>query len=84
MKSKIQKMNAFDAKTRLSELLRETEQGASYIILRRGKEVARLIPPVKENKKINHRELIASFREIRQRITGRVKIRELVEEGRRF
>ena len=84
MKSKIQKMNAFDAKTRLSELLRETEQGASYIILRRGKEVARLIPPVKENKKINHRELIASFHEIRQRITGRVKIRELVGEGRRF
>jgi prevent-host-death family protein len=84
MKSKIQKMNAFDAKTRLSELLRETEQGASYIILRRGKEVARLIPPVKENKKMNYRELIASFHEIRQRISGRVKIRELVEEGRRF
>jgi prevent-host-death family protein len=84
MKSKIQKMNAFDAKTRLSELLRETERGASYIILRRGKEVARLVPPVKENKKINRRELIASFHEIRQRITGRVNIRELVEEGRRF
>ena len=84
MKSKIQKVNAFEAKTRLSELLRETEQGTSYIILRRGKEVARLIPPVKENKKINYRELIASFHEIRQRNTGRVKIRELVEEGRRF
>jgi len=84
MKSKIQKVNAFDAKTRLSELLRETEQGASYIICRRGKEVARLIPPVKENKKMSHREVIASFHEIRQGITGRVKIRELVEEGRRF
>ncbi len=84
MKSKIQKMNAFDAKTRLSELLRETEQGVSYIILRRGKEVARLIPPVKENKKKNYRELIASFHEIRQRISGRVNVRELVKEGRRF
>ena len=84
MKAKIQKMNAFDAKTRLSELLRETEQGASYIILRHGKEVARLIPPMKEDKKINYRELIASFHEIRQRISGRVKVRELVEEGRRF
>jgi len=84
MKSKIQKMNAFDAKTRLSELLREAERGASYIILRHGKEVARLIPPVKEDKKMNYRELIASFREIRKRIPGRVKIRELVEEGRRY
>jgi prevent-host-death family protein len=77
-------MNAFDAKTRLSELLRETEQGASYIILRRGKEVARLIPPLKENKKMNYKKLIASFHEIRQRVPGQVKIRELVEEGRRF
>jgi len=32
MGAKIQKVNAFEAKTRLSELLRETEQGASYII----------------------------------------------------
>ena len=84
MKSKIQKVNAFEAKTRLSELLRETEQETSYIICRRGKEVARLIPPVKENKKMSHRQVITSFHEIRQRITGRVKIRELVAEGRRF
>jgi prevent-host-death family protein len=83
MKSKIQKVNAFDAKTRLSELLRETEKGASYIICRRGKEVARLVPPVKEDRTMSYRELIASFHEIRQRIPGRVKIRELVEEGRR-
>jgi prevent-host-death family protein len=85
MRSKIQKVNAFEAKTRLSELLRETEQGASYLICRRGKEVARLIPPpAKENKKLNYKEVIASFHEIRRKISGRVKIRELVEEGRRF
>ncbi len=52
MGGKIQKINAFEAKTRLSELLRETEQGASYIICRRGKEVARLTPPVKEKKEV--------------------------------
>ena len=50
MGSKIQKVNAFEAKTRLSELLRETEQGASYIICRRGKEVARLTPPRERDK----------------------------------
>ena len=84
MRAKIQKVNAFEAKTRLSELLRETEQGASYIICRRGKEVARLIPPVKEAKEISLKEMISSFHEIRQQISGRVNIRELIEEGRRF
>ncbi len=77
-------MNAFDAKTRLSELLRGTEQGVSYIILRRGKEVARLIPPLKENKRVKYRELVASFQEIRHHVKGKGNIRELVEEGRRF
>lgn len=84
MRAKIQKVNAFEAKTRLSELLRETEQGASYIISRRGKEVARLIPPVKETKEINLKETLSSFHEIRQQISGRVNIRKLIEEGRRF
>jgi prevent-host-death family protein len=38
------KVNSFEAKTRLSELLRETERGREFIICRRGKEVARLVP----------------------------------------
>ena len=84
MKAKIQKVNAFEAKTRLFELLRETEQGALYTICRRGKEVARLTPPVKDTKKMNLKEVLASFHEIRQQISGRVNIRKLIEEGRRF
>jgi prevent-host-death family protein len=84
MRSKFEKVNSFDAKTRLSELLRETEQGASYIICRRGKEVARLIPPVKEMKKMNLKEVVSLFHQIRERIPGRLNIRELIEEGRRF
>jgi prevent-host-death family protein len=84
MKGKIQKVNAFEAKTRLSELLRATEEGASYIICRRGKEVARLTPPVKDTKKMNLKEVLSSFHEIREQISGRVNIRKLIEEGRRF
>jgi prevent-host-death family protein len=60
MGAKIQKMNAFEAKTRLSELLRETEQGASYIICRRGKEVVRLSPPAKETKEIKLKDVLSS------------------------
>jgi prevent-host-death family protein len=84
MRGKNQKVSAFEAKTRLSELLRETEQGASYIICRRGKEVARLTPPVKETKEIDLKEVFSLFREIREQISERVNVRELIEEGRRF
>ncbi len=84
MGAKIQKINAFEAKTRLSELLRETEQGVSYIVCRRGKEVARLTPPLKETKGIKLKEVLSSFLEIRQQIPGKVNIRKLIEEGRRL
>ncbi len=84
MGAKSQKVSAFEAKTKLSELLRETEQGGSFIIYRRGKEVGRLIPPVKEEQEVDLKQVLSSFREIRERIPGKVSIRELVEEGRRF
>ena len=84
MEVKSQKVSAFEAKTRLSELLRETERGGSFVIYRRGKEVARLVPPVKEDQEGKLKQVLSSFREIRERISGRSSIRELVEEGRRF
>jgi len=84
MGARIQKINSFEAKTRLSELLRETEQGASYIISRRGKEVVRLTPPVKETKEIKLKDVLSSFLEIRQQISGKINVRELIEEGRRL
>jgi prevent-host-death family protein len=84
MGAKIRKVNAFEAKTRLSELLRETERGASYIIYRRGKEVARLTPPVKETKEMNLKEVLSSFLQIKEQISGKVNIHELIDEGRRL
>ncbi len=50
MAGKSQKVGAFEEKTKLSELLRETKKGGSLVIYRRVKEVTRLMPPVKENK----------------------------------
>ncbi len=84
MKAKWQKVGAFEAKTKLSELLRETEQGGSFVIYRRGKEVARLVPPVKEEQEVDLKQVLSSFREIRERIPGKISVRELVKEGRRF
>lgn len=84
MAAKMVEVSAFQAKTRLSELLRETERGKSFVIRRHGKAVARLLPPEEKGKAPDLTEVLASFREIRKRIPGRVKIRELVQEGRRF
>ncbi len=84
MKSKMAEVSAFEAKTRLSELLRETERGRSFVIRRRGKAVARLVPPADEEKSSDLTEVVVSFREIRKRIPGTLKVRDLVENGRRF
>ena len=76
-------IGAFEAKTRLSELLRETERGGSYLILRRGVPVARLVPvdSIMENEEV--RDLSALFKEARASIVGIVDVDELIEEGRR-
>jgi len=84
MEAKMQKVSAFEAKTRLSELLRETEQGATFVICRRGKEVAQLGPLAKREQKMDFKKMSSSFREVRSRVSGKINIRELIEEGRRF
>ncbi len=84
MSSKISEVGAFEAKTHLSELLRETERGRSFVICRRGKAVARLVPLGDKGTSPDFAKLSASFREIRKHISGRIKVRELVENGRRF
>ena len=45
MKPKV--VGAFDAKTRLSELLDRVEKGAVYVITKRGRPVAELRPPAR-------------------------------------
>lgn len=80
----MKKVSAFEAKTKLSELLRETEKGASFVICRRGKEVALLVPFRKGERVMDLGKILFSFREIRKRVKGRIDVRELIEEGRRY
>jgi prevent-host-death family protein len=42
---KPKEIGAFDAKTRLSELLDRVDKGAVYVITKRGRPVAELRPP---------------------------------------
>jgi antitoxin (DNA-binding transcriptional repressor) of toxin-antitoxin stability system len=82
--SKEAEVSAFEARTRLAELLRETAAGRSFLIRRRGKAVAQLIPPHTGTSQFSPKNVAAAFRAIRRRIKGPLKVRALIEEGRRF
>lgn len=84
MRKKTSEVTAFEAKTHLAALLRETEQGRSFVIKRRGKPVAMLVPPSLEKSHPDWKQFVAWFREIREQISGPLDARELIEEGRRF
>jgi prevent-host-death family protein len=77
-------VGSFEAKTRLAELLREVERGGSFVILRRGKQVAELVPPAVPDPGFDPKRLLAAFRSIRKRAGKKTSIRKWIEEGRRF
>jgi len=73
-------VSAFDAKTHLSALIREVEEGQSFTITRRGSPVARLEPVNRQSEKVS--DLLARFQAVRQRVKGHGGIRELIDDGR--
>lgn len=84
MGKKHTEVGAFEAKTRLAQLLREAERGHPCTIFRRGKPVARLLPIEPDDNALNADELIDAFRAIRGGIKGTVDVVGLVEDGRRY
>ena len=82
-------IGAYDAKTRLSELLDRVEKGEQIIITRHGKPVARLVPEGEHDRAAARTavaELFALGEEIRRRGVNLSdeEIRELRDEGRRY
>jgi prevent-host-death family protein len=60
----MREVGAFDAKNRLGQLLDLVERGEEIIITRRGKVVARLVPP---HRAFSREEARAALRRIRER-----------------
>jgi len=76
-------IGAYDAKTKLPELLREVREGHRYTITHRGKAVAELVPIARAGED-EVREAIAAMRSL-PRIKG-VDVADLqswIAEGRR-
>lgn len=80
----MKRVGAFEAKNKLSELLNEVERGEEVLITRHGKEVARLVPPKARFNHSEAREAARRIREMSRGVTlGEVRVKDLIEEGRR-
>lgn len=75
-------VSAFDAKTHLSRLLQEVQDGSSIIITKRGKPVARLVPISEDRGKTTAEEILRQFDEIRKKSGMKVNIKKYIEAGR--
>jgi prevent-host-death family protein len=77
-------VGAFEAKTHLNELLQRASKGETIQITRRGVPVAKLSPPDTSAKE-DAGALAASIRQLRRGASlGKLSIRELIDEGRRY
>jgi prevent-host-death family protein len=77
-------VGAFDAKTRLNELLRRASKGETIQITRRGVPMAKLTPPDNGDKQDAPAAAIALRRLRKGMALGKITIRELIDEGRRW
>jgi len=77
-------VGAYQAKTRLSELLEKVEAGEEITITKHGAPVAKLIPVRKE---VTSEERAAAIDRIQKLATslylGGLKVKDLIREGRR-
>ena len=77
-------IGADEAKTHLSHLLDEAENGHRTTITRNGRPVA-VIGPAPTSLARDRERVVRQLREFRRGITtGGASIREMLEEGRRF
>ena len=79
----MKEVGAFEAKNRLGQLLDWVEAGEEVVITRRGKIVARMVPPALAFDWGRSRQAAQRIREHRKGVTlGDVRIADLINEGR--
>ena len=78
------KIQLFEAKARLSELVDRAEAGRETVITRRGRAVARLVPVQAAGAKSANAQVIDRIIRFSKtlKVKGRVNLRELIDEGR--
>ncbi len=77
-------VGSYEAKTHLSRLLEMVAKGESITITKHGVAVARLVPADADAKR-EPAQVIEELREFRSgRKLGKLSLRKMIEEGRRF
>lgn len=77
-------IGAYEAKTRFSALLEKVEAGEEFTITKHGTPVARLVPIKKQVTEEERRKVIDAWINRPDKPTlGGLKIRDLINEGRR-
>jgi prevent-host-death family protein len=77
-------IGAFEAKTHLSELLRQVERGETFEIRRRNRPVARLVGLPAADRRKDVEDMLAAVRALRKgRSVSTKEIHDWVREGRR-
>ena len=77
-------IGAFEAKTNFSRIIEKAEQGENFVVTRRGKPVAEIIP-FKKEPEMTWEEALAGLKELRKKFRGKpgsFDVREAIEEGR--
>jgi prevent-host-death family protein len=80
-----QLIGAFEANTHFSRLLEKAEQGENFIVTKRGKPVAKIVP-FKQEPEMTFQEAVEQLREMRKLYRGEpgsFNIRKAIEEGRK-
>jgi prevent-host-death family protein len=80
-----QEIGAFEAKTHFAQVIQKVEGGTDYVITRRGRPVAKIIPFAPEPE-MTFKEAVAGLIEMRKLYRGEpgsFNLREAIEEGRR-
>jgi prevent-host-death family protein len=80
-----QEIGAFEAKTHFSQIITRAEEGNDFIVTKRGKAVARIIP-FEKKPEMTFKEAVNELVEMRKLYRGKpgsFNIRAAIEEGRK-
>ena len=78
-------IGTFEAKTHLSALLDRVAKGEKITITKHGIPAAMLVPVDESQRTLSHAEIVEGMRALRKRVkSGKMSVREMVHEGRRF
>jgi prevent-host-death family protein len=76
-------IGAFEAKTHFSQIIEKVEQGQNYVVTKRGKPVAKIIPFTEETESLAEGiRKLAEYTRSHWKGDEPFNIREAIEEGR--